>query len=73
MAPAKRPRRKERPSHASDDYQRRLEAYCAQYGVSPTATGLPPFPAGRRETPQHREWISLYKAHRRLAGSRQVE
>jgi hypothetical protein len=29
--------------------------------------GLPPFPAGKRETEQHREWMTLYKAHRRLA------
>jgi hypothetical protein len=29
--------------------------------------GLPPFPAGQRETEQHRDWMALYKAHRRLS------
>jgi hypothetical protein len=29
--------------------------------------GLPPCPGGKRETSQHREWMALYKAHRRLA------
>ena len=44
-----------------------MSDYCARYGVTPSAEGLPPFPAGRRETPQHREWISLYKTYNRLA------
>jgi hypothetical protein len=30
--------------------------------------GLPPFPAGKRETAQHRQWMALYKAQRRLSG-----
>ncbi len=49
------------------DLEARIAAYCARYGVSPNPEGLPPFPAGKRETPQHREWIAVYKAHHRLA------
>ncbi len=45
----------------------RLAEYCSRYGVSLNDEGLPPFPAGQRETAQHREWMSLYKAHRRLS------
>lgn len=43
----------------------RVAAYCARYGVA-ARDGLPPFPAGQRETPQHREWLKLYKAQQRL-------
>jgi len=55
-----------RPRLTEDQYRARLEAYCAQYGVRPTTEGIPPFPAGRRETAQHRQWLGLYKAHSRL-------
>jgi hypothetical protein len=47
--------------------QERVAAYCKEYGVSATAEGLPPVPSGQRETAQHREWMALYKAHRRIA------
>ena len=47
-------------------YQERLSVYCKRYRVAPLDTGLPPFPTGQRETPQHKEWISLYKAHQRI-------
>jgi hypothetical protein len=50
-----------------EDLQARIATYCARYAVSPNAEGLPPFPAGKRETPQHRDWIAVYKAHHRLA------
>ena len=60
--------KKGRPGLTTEGYQARLDAYCAQYGVNATPEGILPFPAGRRETAQHREWIALYKAHRRLAG-----
>ena len=40
-------------------------AYCERYGVSPGPGGLPPFPAGRRETRQHREWLTVYRALQR--------
>lgn len=59
--------RRGRPRLTLEQYQARLAAYCAKYGVAPTVQGIPPFPAGRRETRQHREWIALYKAHSRLA------
>jgi len=45
----------------------RVAAYCERYGVRPVADpGLPPFPSGRRETVQHREWLTVYRAVRRL-------
>jgi hypothetical protein len=56
-----------RPRLTPELYQERLSAYCARYQVAPLETGLPPFPAGQRETPQHSEWMSLYKAHQRIA------
>ena len=59
-------KRRGKPRLTPEEYQRRLVEYCARYGVAPAASGLAPFPAGRRETKQHREWIALYKAHQRL-------
>jgi hypothetical protein len=56
-----------RPRVTLEVYEARLAAYCSRYKVAATREGLPPFPSGQRETPQHREWISLYKAHGRLA------
>ena len=56
-----------RPRLSPEAYEARLAAYCARYKVTPLATGIPPFPAGRRETEQHREWIALYKAKSRLS------
>ena len=56
-----------RPRLTPEVYQARLDAYCARYKVAPLPTGIPPFPAGRRETAQHREWIALYKGKARLA------
>ena len=58
--------RQGRPRLTPEAYHARLDAYCARSKVTPLATGIPPFPAGRRETPQHREWIGLYKAKARL-------
>ena len=59
--------RQGRPRLTPEAYQARLDAYCARYKATPLATDIPPFPTGRRETPQHREWIGLYKAKARLA------
>jgi len=42
--------------------QQRIDAYCARYKVPRRTGGLPPYPAGERETRQHRDWIVLYKA-----------
>ena len=44
----------------------RIAAYCARYGVGLADTGFPVYPAGLRETPQHREWIMLFKVFSRL-------
>jgi hypothetical protein len=55
-----------RPRLTPEVLQDRVQAYCSRYGVEPQPEGLPPFPAGRRETPQHREWLALYKAQQRL-------
>jgi len=55
-----------RPRLTAEALQSRIDTYCARYDVRPGPNGLPPFPAGRRETPQHRQWIALYTASRRL-------
>lgn len=59
-------RRRGRPALGPDDVAARVEAYCSRYAVRPDPKGLPPYPSGRRETRQHREWMALYKALRRL-------
>jgi len=58
---------KGRPRLTPEEYEGRLRAYCSAFAVKPNAQGLPPFPSGQRETPQHREWMKLYKAHNRMA------
>jgi hypothetical protein len=55
-----------RPRLTQAEYKMRLDAYCRRYDVTATVAGIPPFPSGRRETGQHREWLALYKAHARL-------
>jgi len=55
-----------RPPLTPDALQARIAAYCRTYRVSVASSGLPPFPSGQRETPQHRAWMSLYKAHGRV-------
>jgi len=57
---------KGRPRLTEDDLRGRIKAYCKAYGASLGDQGLPAFPAGKRETAQHREWISLYKLWNRL-------
>lgn len=56
-----------RPPLSPEAVRERVAAYCERYGVRPDADGLPPFPSGRRETVQHREWLTVYRAVRRLA------
>lgn len=63
--PSKKPRG--RPRLTADALESRIEAYCKRYKVAPDDRGLPPFPTGKRETAQHRQWIALYNAHKRLA------
>ena len=58
---------KGRPRLTTEEYDARIRAYCAKYSVQPNTESFPPYPAGRRETPQHREWMKLYKAHSRMA------
>ena len=55
-----------RTPHTEDQVRAQVLAYCERYAVSPGPEGLPPFPTGKRETRQHREWIVLYKAVQRL-------
>jgi len=55
-----------RPPLTEDQVQAKVLAYCKRYDVSPGPQGLPPFPAGQRETRQHREWLTVYRALQRL-------
>ena len=51
----------------AEDVQAKVRAYCDLYKVTElTPEGLPVFPSGQRETPQHRAWIVVYKAAQRL-------
>jgi hypothetical protein len=56
-----------RPPLSDEQVRSKVVAYCERYGVAfDLETGLPPFPSGRRETPQHREWLTVYRALQRL-------
>lgn len=55
-----------RPRLTPDEYAARVRDYCSRYAVKDAPNGLPPFPKGKRETAQHRDWLKLYKAHQRL-------
>lgn len=49
-----------------DQVQQRVADYCDRYQVTEVNdSGFPVFPAGLRETPQHREWIALYQLFNR--------
>jgi hypothetical protein len=51
-----------RPPMTEAQVRQRINDYCARYGVTEVNdAGFPAFPAGRRETEQHREWITLFK------------
>src|SRR5687768_4254174 len=55
-----------RPSLTPEQVQERIDAYCSRYEVSElNDAGFPIFPAGLRETQQHREWIALYQLFNR--------
>ena len=62
--------RRGRPRVTPEELRERIAAYCKRHGVGLNDQGLPPFPAGQRETEQHRDWMALYKAHRRLSERR---
>jgi hypothetical protein len=55
-----------RPALTEDQVQAKVALYCQRYDVHPGPGGLPPFPAGKRETRQHREWQTVYRALQRL-------
>ena len=55
-----------RPPLTEAHVQERIQAYCARYDAKLNAEGFPVFPAGRRETRQHREWMTLYRAFQRV-------
>jgi hypothetical protein len=59
--------RRGRPRLTDEELRARIAAYGKRHGVGLNELGLPPFPAGQRETEQHREWMALYKANRRLS------
>lgn len=56
-----------RTPHTEEQIRAKVLAYCERYGASPGPEGLPPFPTGKRETRQHREWLTVYRALQRLA------
>jgi hypothetical protein len=57
-----------RPPLTDEQVRAKVVAYCDRYRVAPgPQNGLPPFPSGQRETPQHREWLTVYRALQRLA------
>ena len=64
------PPRVGRPPLSDEAVDARVADYCRRYGVGRSANGLPPFPSGQRETPQHREWLVVYRAVKRLAARR---
>jgi hypothetical protein len=66
---------KGRPRLTEEVLAQRVADYCARYAVTAyNESGFPAFPAGQRETPQHREWVVLFKAQSRLrdAGPREL-
>jgi hypothetical protein len=58
---------KGRPRLTEEILGQRIADYCTRYSVTErNESGFPIFPAGQRETPQHREWVVLFKALSRL-------
>jgi hypothetical protein len=58
---------KGRPPLTPEIAQDRIDAYRTTYGVTElNAEGFPVFPAGRRESRQHRDWVLLFKAWSRV-------
>lgn len=55
-----------RPPMTDEQIAERIADYQARYQVKAlNDAGFPVFPAGLRETPQHREWINLYQLFNR--------
>lgn len=58
---------KGRPPLSEDVVRERVADYCARYDVrARNAEGFPIYPTGKRESPQHREWVVLYKTFNRM-------
>ena len=55
-----------RPALTEDQVHAKALAYSKRYGVPPGPRGLPPFPSGHRESRQHREWLTVYRALQRF-------
>jgi hypothetical protein len=56
-----------RPPLTEDVLRDRTSAYCKRYGVTElNQDGLPAYPAGKRESRQHRDWVNLLKAWSRF-------
>jgi hypothetical protein len=56
-----------RPALTEDVLRERTAAYCSRYGVKEfNDAGLPAYPAGKRESRQHRDWVNLFKAWSRF-------
>jgi hypothetical protein len=55
-----------RPPLTEEVVRQRIADHCGRYQVGLNPDGLPVYPAGRRESPEHREWIVLYKAFSRV-------
>ena len=55
-----------RPPLTADQVQAKLLRYCARYHASVAPGGYPVFPAGKRESKQHKEWLTVYRAVQRL-------
>ncbi len=56
-----------RPRLSPEGVKARIRDYCRRFSVKANAEGFPPFPSGKRETAQHREWMALYRMRRRHA------
>jgi hypothetical protein len=69
----RKPRPRGRPAASAEHVAARVAAYCQRYGVQASADGLPPFPSGQRETAQHRQWLVVYRAVKRLAVRREAD
>lgn len=56
-----------RPPLTEDALRERTAEYCRRYGVTDyNDAGVPAYPAGKRESRQHRDWVNLLKAWSRL-------
>ena len=58
-----------RPPLTEEILRERTAEYCKRYDVKEfNDAGLPAYPAGKRESRQHRDWVDLLKAWSRFQG-----